>query len=119
MTQQSNPTVKPLAKGANDLPNVPHDFGSLFGGQQDQQTQLAQLQALIVQMIHAHLHNGNDAQQINLTTDITGLFEVVSAVPTGTPRRLYDQIKIYTNSTTYRLYWYDYTAHVWHYATGT
>jgi hypothetical protein len=58
-------------------------------------------------------------KRVNLNTDIIGLFEVVSVVPTGTPRDLYDQIKIYSNSTTYRLYWYDSTSAAWRYASGT
>lgn len=57
--------------------------------------------------------------KLNLDTDIYGMFEVVSAVPTLTPKTAYDQIKIYTNATTYRLYWYDWVNHAWHYATGT
>ena len=57
--------------------------------------------------------------QVNLDTQLAGLFEVVSAAPTGIPKRAYDQIKIYTNSTTYRLYWYDWVNHAWHYVTAT
>lgn len=56
---------------------------------------------------------------VNLDTQVFGLFEVVSAVPTGTPKMLFDQIKIYTNGSTYRLYWYDWVNHNWRYATGT
>lgn len=56
---------------------------------------------------------------MTLETDLIGLFETVSAIPTGIPRTLYDQIKIYVNSTTLRLYWYDANAHVWHYVTAT
>jgi hypothetical protein len=59
------------------------------------------------------------AQSVDLDTDLFGMFEVVSAVPAGVPRMLYDQVKIYTNGTTYRLYWYDTVGHAWHYATGT
>lgn len=58
-------------------------------------------------------------KRVNLNTDIIGLFEVVSVVPTGIPRDVYDQVKIYTNSTTYRLYWYDQVNDAWRYATGT
>lgn len=57
--------------------------------------------------------------KINFNTDIIGLFEVVSAAPSGTPKNVYDQVKIYTNGTTYRLYWYDQVNHAWRYATGT
>lgn len=58
-------------------------------------------------------------ERTNLNTDVFGLFEVVSAVPAGIPHDVYDQIKIYSNSTTYRLYWYDSTSAAWRYATGT
>lgn len=58
-------------------------------------------------------------QSVNLDTQVLGMFEVVSVVPTTAPRTAYEQIKIYTNSTTYRLYWYDWKNHAWRYATGT
>jgi len=58
-------------------------------------------------------------RRVNLNTDIIGLFEVVSAAPTGVPKDLFDQVKIYHNGTTYRLYWYDNVNHEWRYATGT
>lgn len=57
-------------------------------------------------------------RRVNLF-DIFGLFETVSTAPVGVPNTPYDQIKIYVNSTTYRLYWYDSTAGVWHYVTAT
>jgi hypothetical protein len=60
-----------------------------------------------------------EQKKINLNTDLFGLFEVVSAVPAGAPKIPYDQIKIYTNGSTYRLYWYDPVNNAWRYATGT
>lgn len=57
--------------------------------------------------------------QISLDTDIFGLFETVSAVPAGKPKGPYDQVKIYVNGATLRLYWYDGVADVWHYVTAT
>jgi hypothetical protein len=48
-----------------------------------------------------------------------GLFRTVSAVPIGKPTKFSEQIVIYTNSTTYRLYWYDSSAGVWHYILAT
>lgn len=56
---------------------------------------------------------------INFNTDIEGLFETVSVAPTAVPKSPYDQIKIYVNGATLRFYWYDNTAHVWHYVTAT
>lgn len=56
---------------------------------------------------------------INFNTDIQGLFETVSAAPTNIPKSPYDQVKIYVNGATYRLYWYDGVGHAWHYVTAT
>ena len=56
---------------------------------------------------------------VEFDSDLNGLIDVISAVPTHTPKNLYDQLKIYTNGTTYRFYWYDWVNHAWHYATGT
>lgn len=72
----------------------------------------------IDQQISEHLHKGIDSRRINLF-DLFGMFEVVSAVPTQVPQTIYDQIKIYTNGTTYRLYIYDVTNNAWRYATLT
>lgn len=55
----------------------------------------------------------------SIDTDIDGMFEVVSVVPINSPHTMYDQIKIYVNGTTYRLYWYDWNAHAWHYINAT
>ncbi len=51
--------------------------------------------------------------------DIFGLFNTSLTVPVGKPNSPQEQIIIYTNSTTYRLYWYDSVASVWHYVTAT
>lgn len=83
------------------------------------QDQIAALSRKIDDAIRTHSHDGTGSVRINLSTDILGLFETVSVAPTGTPRDLYDQVKIYVNSTTYRLYWYDSSGHVWHYVTAT
>lgn len=69
--------------------------------------------------IRNHDHSGLQAQAIDWSTNITGLFETVSVAPTNVPKSPYDQVKIYVNSTTYRIYWYDSTGHVWHYVTAT
>lgn len=67
--------------------------------------------------IQEHRHNGIGDQRINLS-DIMGMILTVSAVPTHTPRNLYEQFVIYTNGATYRFYWYDTTNKVWRYAVG-
>lgn len=51
--------------------------------------------------------------------NIFGLFKTVSVAPIGKPVKFAEQIVIYTNSTTYRLYWFDAKAGVWHYITAT
>lgn len=51
--------------------------------------------------------------------DFTGLFKTVSAAPSGVPRKMIDQIVVYTNGATLRLYWFDAKAGVWHYVTAT
>lgn len=37
---------------------------------------------------------------------ILSLLEVVSTAPTGTPRTFYESIKLYSNTGTYRVYFY-------------
>lgn len=60
-----------------------------------------------------------EEKTINFDTDIVGLLETVSTAPSGVPKNVYDQIKIYKNGSTYRLYWYDAANGDWFYATGT
>lgn len=48
-----------------------------------------------------------------------GWFSVVDTAPSGVPSDPYDQIRVYTNGSTYRLYWYDWNAGAWHYVTAT
>ena len=55
----------------------------------------------------------------NKLHNIVGNFEVVSSAPTGNPTNFQNQIKIYSNGSTYRLYWYDTVNHAWRYASGT
>lgn len=61
---------------------------------------------------------GKDADPVDIA-QIVGFFEVVSTVPTGVPSRLVDQIKIYKNGGTIRLYIYDYKNHAWRYSALT
>jgi hypothetical protein len=51
--------------------------------------------------------------------DLVGMFRTVDTAPTDAPKNLIDQIVIYKNATTYRLYWYDSTNAQWHYVTAT
>lgn len=52
-------------------------------------------------------------------SELFGMFQTVSVAPTAAPARLINQIQIYTNGATYRLYWWDNTNNVWHYVTAT
>lgn len=52
-------------------------------------------------------------------SDIFGMFQTVSAVPTGSPVNWQNQIQIYVSGATYRIYWYDTVANIWHYVTAT
>lgn len=79
------------------------DIASLAAQQAQMQTQLSSFQQ----------------KRINFNTDIIGLFETVSVVPTNIPTAPYEQIKVYVNGATLRLYWYDSVAHLWHYVTAT
>lgn len=85
----------------------------------DSQTNTESRLLALEAMIHNHHHNGSEASGIQLNTDVRGLLETVSAVPTGVPQNLFDQVKIYVNGTTYRLYVYDANAQTWHYASLT
>lgn len=55
--------------------------------------------------IENHEHNGSDAPQINFL-DLLGFIESVDAVPTIVPKNLFDQVKLYSNAGTRRIYFY-------------
>lgn len=65
-----------------------------------------------------HFHDGLTSTRVNLL-NIFGKIEVVSVAPVGKPNDIAGQFKIYTNGATYRFYWYDTVAGVWHYVTAT
>lgn len=61
-------------------------------------------------------------QDTNLFVDIQNIInfvQVVSTAPTATPRNFWEQIKLYINGATYRLYIYDNITNNWRYATLT
>lgn len=68
--------------------------------------------------LREHTHNGFNGGQIYFK-HLFGLIETVSTAPTTVPKTTYDQLKIYTNGSDYRFYWYDSIANVWHYVTAT
>jgi hypothetical protein len=104
-----------------------HDYAQLAQSAQDEagnfpgstQDQIDELSARLDLLIRTHRHDGNTSPLISLNTDIQGLFDVVSDVPTNTPANIFDQIKIYENAGTHRLYWYDNVARAWRYTAGT
>lgn len=81
---------------------------------QELQTQINQLNS----RFNEFMFNKQTNTRVNFF-DILGKFEVVSSVPTGKPNDVAGQIKIYTNGTTYRLYWYDTTAGAWRYVPAS
>lgn len=52
-------------------------------------------------------------------SELFGMLQTVSVVPTATPKRLINQIQFYSSGATYRLYIYDTTNNVWRYTTLT
>lgn len=63
-------------------------------------------------------HNLTPVQETR-TKNVIGMFDTVSTAPTAVPYNWQDQVKIYVNGSTYRLYWYDTNANTWHYVTAT
>jgi len=53
----------------------------------------------------------------NKLENIWGMFTVVDAVPTAEPTNFQNQIKIYINGATHRLYVYETSTNTWIYAT--
>lgn len=60
-----------------------------------------------------------DNPHIELDTDLFGLFQTVSVAPTTVPKIAYDQIQIYKNGATLRLYVYDAANQGWRYTALT
>lgn len=79
----------------------------------DYQGQIDQLRQDMEQEFRNHIHSGLNSTRINLNTDLIGLFEVVTAAPTITPKSPYDQIKIAVIAGTSYIYVYDQLNHAW------
>ena len=75
----------------------------------DLQQQVDGLSGQLQDLIRNHQHDGGNAQRINFNTDIIGLYETVTATPSGIPKSPYDQVKIYNGS----LWIYDAVNNVW------
>lgn len=76
-----------------------------------------------------HNHDGINSSNVSVF-DIFGLynktvppfnllFKTVSAAPSGVPSSASEQVQVYVNGATLRLYWFDATNQVWHYVTAT
>lgn len=69
----------------------------------------------------SHLHDGMDSPRLALQS-LIGLIEVVSTVPTGVPKTFFQQVKLYSNGGTRRVYFYvtdSVGSGAWRYATLT
>ena len=73
--------------------------GQIAGAGTTQDQQIAYLTSQVTQL---------QAKRINFNTDILGLFESLTAAPTGVPTGPYGQLKIAKISGTTYLYIYDY-----------
>lgn len=60
-----------------------------------------------------------DEDEVQKIEDIEGYFKTIDSVPSHTPSSFFDQIIIYKNGTTRRLYWYDVDNSEWVYVAGT
>ena len=54
-----------------------------------------------------------------LAQKIQGMYQTVSVAPTAVPLTMQNQIQIFVNGGTLRLYWYDVVGGAWHYVTAT
>lgn len=59
-----------------------------------------------------HKHDGADLERTTLR-DLGGFIEVVPAAPTHIPKNFFDQIKIFIDAGTPKLYVYDYVNNTW------
>lgn len=62
-----------------------------------------------------HNHDGKNSKFVNLSS-IAGLFEIIDYAPTHVPKNVFEQVKLYVNGATYRIYFYDYKANAWRFA---
>ena len=65
-----------------------------------------------------HNHDGINSSRIAFA-NLIGFIRTVSVVPTNTPADTNNQIVLYANSTTYRLYIYDKVNLAWRYVALT
>lgn len=65
-----------------------------------------------------HDHDNINSTKINIS-NLLGLIEVVSVIPTHTPKYFFQQFKIYVNGATKRFYVYNYKTGSWLYTALT
>lgn len=68
--------------------------------------------------IKQHRHDGTNSAKLQFW-DLLGFIETVTTAPTHMPVDIFDQIKLYQNATTYRLYIYDTLNNAWRYVALT
>jgi len=56
---------------------------------------------------------------VSFLSSMVGVIETVTAVPTGKPINMINQIKFYSSGATYRIYFYDAKNGVWRYSSLT
>ena len=62
-----------------------------------------------------HAREETPLNSSNPLQKITGLFRTVTAIPTKVPRSVYEQIQLYVNGNSIRLYFYDTQNNTWRY----
>lgn len=92
--------------------NQPPSINNPVPIDQSVQAQLDLLRADLNMLISTHIHDGLGATRIQLD-DIMGLFETVSEIPTGVPKSVYDQVKLFVSGEIILLYFYDTVSQVW------
>lgn len=65
-----------------------------------------------------HEHDGINSKKIHFN-NLLGFIQTVSTIPTNAPKSINDQIMLYCNGTTYRLYVYDVKNTAWRYVALT
>lgn len=68
--------------------------------------------------VRKHDHDGANSVPVKLK-NLAGMLRTVSAAPTWAPTCLFEQVVVYRNGATLRLYVYDVTNKAWRYATLT
>lgn len=83
------------------------------------QEQIDRLQKQIDEIKQGNINQiGVQNDYVNIK-NINDFIEVVSVIPTHTPQNFYEQIKIYINGATYRIYVYNNIQNSWRYAILT